>query len=91
MMCLKFGKYSHLAFVNGYVVCLYNCITTKIKRLIHIGSEKKFIGDKYFIEFEIMFMECRRRVHPQCKTYYYVLEDNHKWIGVIIPAHVLLQ
>lgn len=56
-----------------------------------MGSEKKFIGDKYFIEFEIMFMECRRRVHPQCKTYYYVLEDNHKWIGVIIPAHVLLQ
>lgn len=56
-----------------------------------MGSEKKFIGDKYFIEFEIMFMECRRRVHPQCKTYYYVLEDNHKWIDVIIPAHVLLQ
>lgn len=54
-----------------------------------MGSEKKFIGDKYFIEFE-MFMEWRRRVHPQCKTYY-VFEDNHKWIGVIIPAHVLLH
>lgn len=52
-----------------------------------MGSEKSLSGTN---EFE-MFMEWRRRVHPQCKTYYYVLEDNHKWIGVIIPAHVLLQ
>lgn len=53
-----------------------------------MGFEKKFIGDKYFIEFGIMFMECRCCVYLQCKIYYYVLEDNYKWIGVIIFVYV---
>lgn len=55
---------------------------------MYMGFEKKFIGDKYFIEFGIMFMECRCCVYLQCKIYYYVLEDNYKWIGVIIFVYV---
>lgn len=51
-----------------------------------MGFEKKFIGDKYFIEFE-MFMEWRCCVYLQCKIYY-VFEDNYKWIGVIIFVYV---